>query len=81
MFAGTTLDIALLKDTGFYAEIVETLYDPIIFGKGKGCTFLAGACDALLDFHEFAAIKNPAIPGCDFYLHGWGTPNSDDSGW
>lgn len=29
----SAFNIALLKDTGFYAEIVDDFHDPMIFGK------------------------------------------------
>ena len=32
--------IALLKDTGFYAEVNEGMADNIYWGKNKGCSFL-----------------------------------------
>lgn len=36
--------VALLKDTGFYAEVNENMADNIFWGKGKGCEFLNNAC-------------------------------------
>ena len=36
--------IALLKDTGFYADVNENLSEPIFWGKNKGCDFVNLAC-------------------------------------
>ena len=68
-------NIALLKDTGFYAEVIDTFYDPKIFGKDAGCTFLTGSCADLLTFHEFQD-STTGVMQCDFYLHGHGFVNS-----
>lgn len=31
--------VALLKDTGFWADVNENLANSIYWGKGKGCSF------------------------------------------
>ena len=37
---------SILKDTGYYEDIDESLTSPTLFGKGKGCRFLKkGDCD------------------------------------
>jgi proprotein convertase subtilisin/kexin type 5 len=46
-------NVALLKDTGFYAEVSEEHYDDFSWGKGRGCNFLTGSCDVISAFPEF----------------------------
>ena len=40
--------LALLKDTGWYADINMDMADPFIWGINTGCTFLDGNCSDLL---------------------------------
>ncbi len=36
--------IALLKDTGFFAEVNDNMTDSIYWGKEKGCDFFMNGC-------------------------------------
>lgn len=40
----STFTAALLKDTGYYAEINSNMVDSLLWGKGKGCDFFFNAC-------------------------------------
>ncbi|EGR26882.1 leishmanolysin family protein, putative [Ichthyophthirius multifiliis] len=42
-FSGFTTN--LLRDTGFYAEIDESMEEQMFYGKGKGCDFIYGICE------------------------------------
>ncbi len=53
-------NVALLRDSGWYAEVDETMADPMIWGKNLGCDFLYGECNTLAaSFDEFVAIDAP----------------------
>jgi len=43
--------IALLKDTGFYADVNENIAFPITWGKSKGCPFVMNTTS--MGFSEF----------------------------
>ncbi|EGR27371.1 leishmanolysin family protein, putative [Ichthyophthirius multifiliis] len=45
--------IALLKDTGFYAEVNGNMAGQIFWGKGKGCEFLENVCQSKTEYPEF----------------------------
>ncbi|EGR31787.1 leishmanolysin family protein, putative [Ichthyophthirius multifiliis] len=49
--------IALLKDTGYYAEIDESMINNIQWGKNKGCDFVLRACQSDTYYHEFIKIE------------------------
>ena len=57
---------ALLRDTGYYAEINAAMEERTFFGEGEGCNFLYGKCD--LNKREFCMPNKPR--GCDYYGHG-----------
>ncbi|EGR30052.1 leishmanolysin family protein, putative [Ichthyophthirius multifiliis] len=64
-FSGFTT--SLLRDTGFYAEINESMEEQMFYGKGKGCDFVVGKCDQ--KNREFCIpVKDDGL--CDFYHHG-----------
>ena len=74
------INLALLKDTGWWAEINEgeDLADPMIWGKNEGCTFLEGTCDDLFNsnFNEFQVHSGDG--SCDFYSYGYGKTDEKD---
>lgn len=46
---------ALLKDTGFYADVNENLVTPLFWGKGKGCDFVNNKCKSKINkYREFS---------------------------
>lgn len=36
---------ALLRDTGYYYSVSNKLEENLLFGRGKGCSFILGTCD------------------------------------
>ena len=48
--------IALLKDTGFYADVNENIAFPIMWGKSKGCSFVMNATSA--NYSEFFKLES-----------------------
>ncbi|EGR33990.1 leishmanolysin family protein, putative [Ichthyophthirius multifiliis] len=61
-FSGFTAN--LLRDTGFYAEIKESMEEQIYYGKGAGCQHVTGQCDS--NKREYC---NPKTDDglCDYY--------------
>ena len=49
--------IALLRDSGYYAEVNENMADDFQWGKNKGCDFVQNACKATTPFPEFLNYK------------------------
>ena len=63
--------IALLKDTGFFAEVNENMADNINWGKNKGCDFYYYSCQSKTSLYaEFA--QNEESLGCSFESDGFG---------
>ncbi|EGR33695.1 leishmanolysin family protein, putative [Ichthyophthirius multifiliis] len=61
-FSGFTAN--LLRDTGFYEEIKESMEEDIFYGKGAGCQHVTGQCNCTKN--EFCIpIKEQDL--CDFY--------------
>jgi hypothetical protein len=53
----TRLTLALLKDTGYYDSVSETLSEPTKYGFQKGCSFARGQ----------VAQESCAANTCDYY--------------
>ena len=53
----SSLDLAVLKDTGWWTDVNEDFADNIIWGKGEGCAFLTGDCDDLFAEVLFINLK------------------------
>ncbi|EGR26887.1 leishmanolysin family protein, putative [Ichthyophthirius multifiliis] len=64
-FSGFTTN--LLRDTGFYTEINESMEEQMFYGKGKGCEYVLGKCKTTT--REFCDPKTDEKL-CDFYHHG-----------
>lgn len=62
--------MALLFDTGWYIPNWEYAED-ILWGKGKGCSFLDG-CDT-----SFPEFSTPGGSGCTIFHEAIGTSNPD----
>lgn len=57
--------IALLRDTGFYASVNESMEEPSFYGKNQGCSFISGSCESKKEFCQIGAVNS-----CGFYQHG-----------
>ncbi|EGR32339.1 leishmanolysin family protein, putative [Ichthyophthirius multifiliis] len=49
--------IAVLKDTGYYAEVNESMANNIQWGKNKGCDFVLKACQSGTYYSEFSRTE------------------------
>ncbi|EGR26883.1 leishmanolysin family protein, putative [Ichthyophthirius multifiliis] len=67
-FSGFTTN--LLRDTGFYVEIDESMEEQMFYGKGKGCEYVLGKCKTTT--REFCDPKTDEKL-CDFYHNGLAT--------
>ncbi|EGR33745.1 leishmanolysin family protein, putative [Ichthyophthirius multifiliis] len=65
-FSGFTTN--LLRDTGYYAKINDSMEEQMFYGKGKGCEQVMGKCDIKL--REYCDPKNEATL-CDFHHYGF----------
>ncbi|EGR29170.1 leishmanolysin family protein, putative [Ichthyophthirius multifiliis] len=63
-FSGFTAN--LLRDTGFYAEINESMEEKTYFGKGQGCEHVLGNCRS--DKREYCKDTDNFL--CDYYHNG-----------
>ncbi|EGR34104.1 leishmanolysin family protein, putative [Ichthyophthirius multifiliis] len=63
-FSGFTAN--LLRDTGFYAEINESMEEKTFYGKGQGCEHILDACRS--EKREYC--KNTDKFVCDYYHNG-----------
>ncbi|EGR32691.1 leishmanolysin family protein, putative [Ichthyophthirius multifiliis] len=67
-FSGFTTN--LLRDTGFYAQIDESMEEQMFYGKGKGCEHVLSQCRT--STREFCDPKTDEKL-CDFYHNGLAT--------
>ncbi|EGR28964.1 leishmanolysin family protein, putative [Ichthyophthirius multifiliis] len=65
--------IALLKDTGYFAEVNENMADNLYWGKGKGCSFVMEGCYSKQKFNEFPSERKIQ---CSFENDGYGEPTT-----
>ncbi|EGR32457.1 leishmanolysin family protein, putative [Ichthyophthirius multifiliis] len=49
--------IALLRDTGYYAEVNESMADDFQSGRNRGCDFVLKACQSDTQYPEFTQKK------------------------
>ncbi|KAL4453891.1 hypothetical protein ABPG74_003774 [Tetrahymena malaccensis] len=71
----TFFTVALLKDTGYWDDVNESLTDPIYWGKGKGCDFFLNACQSASQYEEFVPANQAA---CSFWDDGQGVGSNSD---
>ncbi|EGR32455.1 leishmanolysin family protein, putative [Ichthyophthirius multifiliis] len=63
--------IALLRDTGYYAEVNESMANDIQWGRNKGCDFFLKACYSDTFYPEFVYQKSFSNQ-CTFQNNGYG---------
>ncbi|EGR29768.1 leishmanolysin family protein, putative [Ichthyophthirius multifiliis] len=63
--------IAVLKDTGYYAEVNESMANNIQWGKNKGCDFALKACQSNTYYPEFSQIEHSPVQ-CSSQNDGYG---------
>lgn len=65
-FMFSRFTISLLRDTGYYSQVSEDFTEEMFFGRGQGCRFVEGTCEA--NGREFCS-KGGEFK-CDFYNYG-----------
>ncbi|EGR28963.1 leishmanolysin family protein, putative, partial [Ichthyophthirius multifiliis] len=65
--------IALLRDTGYFTEVNESMADNLYWGKGKGCQFVMEGCYTKQKFNEFPSEHKIQ---CSFENDGYGEPTT-----
>ena len=66
----STFTIGLLKDTGFWGDIRESMGEEIYWGRNKGCEFFENLCAAEVKFAEFENKED--YLACTFNGRGYG---------
>ncbi|EAR96056.1 leishmanolysin family protein (macronuclear) [Tetrahymena thermophila SB210] len=63
--------IALLKDTGFYSQVNDSMADQYFYGKDAGCDFVLQECNSTNNKNEFCSKESEKPENqCDFYGNG-----------
>ncbi|EGR29081.1 leishmanolysin family protein, putative, partial [Ichthyophthirius multifiliis] len=67
--------IALLRDSGFYAEVNESMAEDIQWGRNRGCEFVLQFCYSETQYPEYQ-YKQYQVQQCSFKNNGYGLTTS-----
>jgi hypothetical protein len=62
------ITLALLKDTGWYADVDLSIGETHTFGLGKGCDFVIGSCT---DNDDMCQVNNAKACDNHYYASGY----------
>ncbi|KAL4454178.1 hypothetical protein ABPG74_012135 [Tetrahymena malaccensis] len=77
---GATLSqftIALLKDTGFWADVNVNIAGQILWGKNQGCDFYNQACQSSNKANYLEFVSSSQVEGCSLTNDGYGIGIND----